>query len=234
VARFRFDGRGEQVAVTMNGCVSEGVVQDVYRRWALPLILQALDLEVLHASAVRGPTGVVGFCGDSEAGKSTLAYGLSRRGYPAWADDALALWVFEGSARAVPLPFALRLRHASAAFFGCDARGPLGSPPSPAITEQGSRLVTLCVLERRDISDVAVEVEVSRVSGVAAFAAIAAHAYCFSLKDEARRHRMVERYLALAARVPVLRVRYGSDLMRLSELIDAVEVVVRDGAESAC
>ena len=47
--------------------------------------------EVLHASAVRGPLGVVAFCADSLGGKSTMAYAMGRGAYRVWADDAVAI-----------------------------------------------------------------------------------------------------------------------------------------------
>src|SRR5688572_809779 len=57
-------------------------VEDIYRRGVLPMVLQAVGLEALHASAVLFPQGVIGFFASSETGKSTFAYGLKHRGYP--------------------------------------------------------------------------------------------------------------------------------------------------------
>ena len=47
--------------------------------------------EALHASAVLSPQGVVAFCAGSGTGKSTIARGLSERGYQLCADDAVAV-----------------------------------------------------------------------------------------------------------------------------------------------
>ncbi len=66
-------------------------IEDTYRRGVLPLVLQLRGHEVLHASAVSTASGLLVLCGVSGTGKSTFAYGLSRRGYPLWADDAVVL-----------------------------------------------------------------------------------------------------------------------------------------------
>src|SRR5512134_3155557 len=78
VARLRFDRTGERVEATPEPGVSPVAVSRAYRD-ALPLVLQARGSEVLHASAVLGPRGVVALCGASGSGKSTLAYALGRR-----------------------------------------------------------------------------------------------------------------------------------------------------------
>lgn len=57
----------------------------------LPNVSLARGREVLHASAVETPLGVVALAAPSGAGKSTLAIELVRRGWPLFADDALVL-----------------------------------------------------------------------------------------------------------------------------------------------
>ena len=46
-----------------------------------------------------------------------MAYALLQRGYEIWADDAVAFTAVAGTATAVPLPFTLRLRDETVAFF---------------------------------------------------------------------------------------------------------------------
>ena len=73
--------------------------------------------EVVHASAVLMDDGVVAFCGRSQTGKSTIAYGLHRRGCRVWADDTL---VFETSGeivQTIPYPHRLRIRAEAAEYF---------------------------------------------------------------------------------------------------------------------
>src|SRR6266851_3250608 len=104
LASFRFSCCGDEIAAAVTGSVREELVLDAYQRKVLPLALQVCGREVLHASAVRSPGGVMALCGISETGKSTIAFGLSRRGFPLWADDAVAFDVSEHGSLAISLP----------------------------------------------------------------------------------------------------------------------------------
>ena len=117
VASFRFTVDSGEVRVYARSSAHPERVRDVYRRIVLPMALQALGWEILHASAVLVGEQVTALCGDPQTGKSTSAYGLSRRGYQLWADDAVALQLSGDGAQATPLPFRLRLRPAVASFF---------------------------------------------------------------------------------------------------------------------
>src|SRR5205823_1705698 len=101
-------GNVEVIAQTRE---SSELVDDLFRTAVVPLALQVFGYEVLHASAVRTESGVSAFCGLSGTGKSTVAYGLSRRGYPLWADDAVVFSaVDEGTTHCFRIPFAFHLR----------------------------------------------------------------------------------------------------------------------------
>ena len=116
IASFRFGSRAEEALVVPEPCrppIALAMIEDDYRRAVLPMALQAHGQEVIHASAVITEDGVVAFCGRSQTGKSTVAYGLHRRGYRVWADDTL---VFDASAefvQVIPYPHRLRIRSAS-------------------------------------------------------------------------------------------------------------------------
>lgn len=118
---YRFRGSGMQAVracgVVVDPGASRSTVLDSFYRTVVPLALQAGGLEVLHSSAVRLPTGVLALCALSETGKSTLAYALHRRGHPLVADDAVVLDVDDAAATITPVPFAMRLREASAKHF---------------------------------------------------------------------------------------------------------------------
>lgn len=75
---------------------------------AMGALLHLRGLTVFHGSAVALPDGTAAvFCGQSTAGKSTLAATLAARGYPALADDVTAVrldpdgraWCLPGLAR---------------------------------------------------------------------------------------------------------------------------------------
>src|SRR5215510_11180598 len=81
LASFRFSPSENEVSASISHGVEEEAVVDTYRRRVLPMALQVAGREVLHASAVRSPAGIIALCGSSQTGKSTIAYGLSQRGY---------------------------------------------------------------------------------------------------------------------------------------------------------
>jgi len=230
LATFCFDGDGNQVAASPSPGVAPDTVVEAYWHSALPLVLQARGAEVLHASAVRTPRGVAAFCGASGSGKSTIAYGLHRRGYGLWADDAVALDMSQAGIGAVPLAFDVRLRPASAAFFGLgaeaarltgagDSGGRVGWAPVP--------LVAVCVIDRgsRAFGDAAL----TRLRPSTAFPAVLAHAFCFSLQDLGRKRLMLDRYLGLVARVPVFELGFGEGLAGLAAVLDAIERAIGAG-----
>ena len=214
VATFSFDPTGVKAVAREDVALDK--IRDAHRRRVLPLALQALGQQVLHASAVTLEAGAVAFCGKSGTGKSTIAYALSRRGYPPCADDAVAFDLAGGVPELVPLPFALRLRPDSVAYYNeeappLEARHPIARQP----------LAAVCVLERGVGGT-----ELRRIGRNEAFRALLAHAYSFGSKNGPRRQRMVEHYLSLASQVPVFRVRLASGLSTLADTLDEIQAAV--------
>ena len=220
VAMFYYSATTGQVVAVPRRAIEPGRVRAIYQRVVLPFLLQALGYEMLHASAVRTERGVVAFCGDSGAGKSTIATGLRRRGYPVWADDALLL---EVGARigAIALPFVVRLRRESAEFFGLGGRGDGSSDDLSGIERDPMDLAAVCVLKRRAGSEDDEVIGCHR--DTAALTALLAHACAFNFEDLDRKRRMVTQYLAVAARIPVFEAVVRPGLERLSELLDHIE-----------
>jgi hypothetical protein len=158
---------------------------------------------------------VIALCARSGTGKSTLAYGLSRRlGRAVWADDAVAFDTGGPAVRALPLPFRLHLRPASASFFGA---GPVAAGGDGA--EDPVALAAVLVLERDDEPDI----RTRRLTAAEAFTAVLQHAYCFDLDGRPRRRETAERYLELTARVPVWEVRFRAGLDGLPALLERLE-----------
>lgn len=227
IAAFKIPPPGGTVrAVALSGA-SDGLVEYLFHKRVLPLALQATGAEVLHASGVATPAGAVAFCGASGVGKSTLAYALARRGYPALADDALAVEVDDGAVRALRLPFTIELEPESTAFFS--ANGGVSALAAPIRDHQGGDpvpLVALFTVDRTPTEDPG-GFTVTRLRSAAAFHALLAEAYCFSRGDDERWRAMLQRYMTVAARVPVYRLRYTRDFARLPDLLDAIERAVR-------
>lgn len=221
VGTFGFRDGSDVVGAFPEKGADEGVVRDAFRRAVLPMALQVLGQEVLHASGVLGPRGVAALCAVSETGKSTLAYGLSRReGYRLWGDDAVAFRLDDRGATALPVPFSIRLRPASVAFFGTPGGAEVQEPQDEA------PLAAVCVLERADGGDVP-PLEIEPIASADAFPAVLTHAYVFSLADADRKRRTMETYLELVTRVPILRVRLGSGLERLPAALEELDAALR-------
>ena len=226
LASFRFSSRGDEVAATVAGAATEELVLDAYRRRVLPMALQVCGREVLHASAVRSPAGVTALCADSETGKSTIAFGLSGRGYPLWADDLVAFDISDHVSRAISLPFNMRLRPSAAALFDLEttqsqiATGDDHSPPG----KETAPLLAVCVLRREDADGAPVGVR--RLSLAEAFAAVLGHAWSFGLEDSERKRRMIHNYLDLAAGTPVYDICFRSGLENLPAILDAIDQLI--------
>jgi hypothetical protein len=224
LASFRFSPRADEVTAVVPSGTSEELVLDAYRRSVLPMALQVGGREVLHASAIRTPRGVLTLCGISETGKSTMAFGLSRRGHELWADDAVAFEISSDGATVLSLPFAIRLRPESAEWFDVDA----ASPPSTTDHVETAPLAGVCVLHRNDSAGSPVAVR--RLSSAAAFAAVLTHAYCFTLEDRERKRRMMSHYLGLVATVPIFDVCFPSGLANLPVILDGIEQALEENA----
>jgi hypothetical protein len=218
LASFCYEQGTDQIKAYAHPAARRELILDVYRRTVLPLALQVCGTEVLHASAILTARGVVAFCAPSGTGKSTLAGGLSQRGYPLWADDAVALNITETEINAIALPFSLRLLPDAAAHFKCQRR-----TPPPARRTPTAPLAALVVLERSIAPDEPMECAGAQLPPVKAFAEILPHACCFSLSQTKHKERLVKHYLALSARAPVFKLRFRAAFNRFDALLDYVE-----------
>jgi hypothetical protein len=228
VAAFAYDPDLDEVTTVAERGVSRSDVAEAYRRVVLPMIQQARRSQVLHASGVRAAAGVVAFCGTSGTGKSTIAYGLARRAYPLWGDDAVC---FAGSGRGIessPLPFDLLLRASTASFFDTTA-GPVATRSE--ITDEATEpvpLAAVCVLRAEEgVASTETDLGVTRLASAKSFTAILEHAYSFGLRDKQRRARLIADYLDLVATTPVYDVSFEHDFEQLDRLLDEIEQRLR-------
>lgn len=199
---------------TVNDVAKISVMQEVYYRFALPMILQSAGAEMMHASAVRVESGVIAFCGTSGTGKSTLSYSLARRAHPHWADDAVVFLPDAERFEALRLPFRPRVEIA-------DSEG-LGLIPGVELAP----LAAIVVLQRHPggfVDSAAFHAEVQRLSAAEAFRAVLPHIYSFILSDPQRNALMMSRYFDIAARLPIYDVRFTPCLDALSKLCEVIE-----------
>src|SRR5262249_50337184 len=163
----------------------------------------------------------IAFAARSKTGKSTVAFGLSCRGFSQWSDDSVVFRGAGDSHEAVPLAFNVRLRPESSTLLGSERRSGTsrveGARPLPAAP---APIAGICLLERlRDRSDRPIIIR--RLAPIEAFSAVLTHAHVFNPFDMERRKRMVETYLGLVAGVPVYEVCFEANPSQFSELLDA-------------
>jgi hypothetical protein len=224
VATFQLPNGGAVLTAFPAESAGQEAVLDAYYGAALPLAVQASrGLEVLHASAVfvAEHDRVAVFCGISESGKSTLAYGLAARGHVHWSDDALAFRMDPTQgATAVGLPFTVNLRKRSAELFGA-------SPDRVAVVEESqwksAPLGAVFVLEPGDAEQSGEPVLIDRLSPADALHALLPNAYRFRPQTDERRRETMRSYLELVASVPIFGVRFPRGLARLPVLLDELE-----------
>jgi hypothetical protein len=232
IASYSFDSLGNEVEAHPEPNVSDRLVCDVYRRSVVPMILQVHGYEVLHASAILMRQTVVAFCGISETGKSTLAYGLTRAlGCQLWADDALVFRGCENGFGAVALPFSTRLREGSARFFGehrpihsrsldwDDFDGAIG-PPVP--------VSAVCALVRDSELDADRVVAVRHLPRDESLVHALTNANCFSFEDSARKKETLEQYLAFTSQVPFYEIRFRPGFEHVARVIDDVARILKE------
>jgi hypothetical protein len=222
VAIFHLPAGGDMLTAFPDESVDAEAVLDAYYGGALPLVVQATrGLEVLHASAVRVRQRghIAAFCGISESGKSTVAYGLAARGHDHWGDDAVSFRVDGAqSATAVGLPFTVKLREGSSRYLGAS------SDVGEVIKDfewQSARLGAVFVLEPIERPGDAVVVQ--RLSSSDALHALLPNAYRFRPQTDERRRQTMQSYLELVASVPIFGARYPRGLDRLPDLLDGLE-----------
>lgn len=223
LARYYFGPESEAVMALPDPSADRQTVRDTYYRVVLPLVLQARGTEVLHASGIRRPEGVIALCAESETGKTTMAYGLSRRGYPMWADDAVAWRPAVGGFEAIPLPFSAGLRPPSLAFFA-GSEATRGQKPLPFGPRSAAPLAAILVLTHAHAG--APLVTGRRMAPAAAFRAVLAHGQSFNLGDVDHKRRMLEHYLGVAAQVPVLSIAFVPGFGHYPAVLDAVEALL--------
>jgi hypothetical protein len=211
VGSYSFSPERDEVYVVPDPSASPALVRSGYLRTVLPMAVQALGHEVLHASAVLTARGVVAFCAVSTTGKTTLAAALNRRRYPLWADDALAVEPGSHTVDALALPFETDQ-------YRVEGSTDAGRPPT-----ERAPLVAVCVLERRPTGNAHGSATISRLGPSEAFLALVTHAYCFSLEDVERNRGMMDQYLEVVRSVPVYRVIYQSGLDELPATLDLIE-----------
>ncbi len=220
VGGIRFNPQKPEIlAFPLEGVDRSSFGDLVARSW-LPAVYQVWGRQVLHASAVmRDDDGsVVAFAGPGGAGKSTIAYALSRR--PGWtqiADDTLAFSSAGQSTALHPLRNEARLRPATAAFYGR-----AGEAPQPLEWPAGelSLAAVYFATGHADLPDAAT---VDRLAPAEGYVRLLEQAHSFTLKIPEFNQQLLRDYLDLTAKVPVFALTYRKSFDAIDEMLDAIE-----------
>ena len=209
LATFVFDQEGD-VAVRAERPGMEPMVRHVLEKAVLPIVMVARGYEAFHASAVRVPSGVIGFLGLSGTGKSTTAGALTRLGLDHYADDTLVYRLVGDRPQAVRLTFP-------------------GAIPDSALTDGGAsapaernELVHRIYHLRRDPAlDPASPVFV-RVPAADRFDVLLTHAHPFDMGPPARRRAFITNVMTVARVVDVWECHFAPDIASLPVLAGAI------------
>ena len=101
VARY-FVSKGRSILIAPEPGAEEERILIFLMGSAMGALLHQRNLLVLHAGAIEVNGRSVLFCGHSGVGKSTLAAGFHKRGYPFLADDVCAVGMFDGKPSVIP------------------------------------------------------------------------------------------------------------------------------------
>jgi hypothetical protein len=204
----------------------------------LPLASGAPGRLALHASAVYGRLGVVGFLGPAGAGKSTLAVSLARAGWGFVADDWLLVERTHAGPVGVPVYPGPRLRADSAhAVYG--SRPPLAHPVAQytrkarlSIARAGFRVarrrapIAALYLLHPERAIRRGRVRIASLSARDAMMALLRYTFHLDITDGRALASSFAVAGAIAATVPVRRLSFPHDLDHLEDLRGAIEVDV--------
>jgi hypothetical protein len=226
LASFKFDLDQNEVIAIPASDVPDELVEDEFQRTVWPTALQLQGWEVLHGSAIQTARGIIAFCALSETGKSTIAYALSERGHSLFADDAVLLNFSSKDIIASTMPFQVRLRPASASYFGHAASESdtlFGRVRREGKTNyEQSQLKAICLLEKLPESSQET-LSISQVSATEALPELLKHAIYFSSQDKERKREMMGHYLSLATQVPIFRASFRHGFDKLPDVLDGLE-----------
>jgi hypothetical protein len=195
--------------------------RDIFARIVQPVVLQAVGLQCLHASAVCSPTGAIAFCGQSGAGKSTLAYALGREpGFVQLADDAVVMAFDAEVPEVVSLAFTPRLRARSR-----DALVRIDEGLPSARSADRAPLRAIFLLTQDDALPRPVRLE--RLAPSSAFVAVVTHAHCIDEGDPAVTRQLIDDYLRLVQHAVVYRLWYRPDFRVLPDLLKTLRETCR-------
>jgi hypothetical protein len=230
-ADFVVSADGSAVVVHAARHLPDDTLRHLLIDQVLPLALSRRGRFMLHASAVHIPgVGTVAFAGETGRGKSTLAAALAARGGRLLTDDCLAIDFIEGEPYAVPGYPGLRL------WPGVTANPLLRAAPSRRVAHYSrkrrvdrgavrfhgkpSPLRAVFLLSPRGSASAALSIRRCRAS--AGLMGLLRFTYVLDIQARQDLAGLFSGLAALAATVPVVRLRLGHGHRRLPDAADVI------------
>lgn len=238
LARFALTDGGTRVACAPAADLPEDTLRHLLLDHVLPRVLALRGRHVLHASAVLGPRGVIGFVGATGWGKSTLAVALARAGLPLLGDDALivdrgprpdetVVWSTYPGVRLWPEdvdevvgPEAHTLTR-PVAHYTSKVRVGRAATAGLAFRDEPAPLARLYVLDDPELDD-GETVAIEPLSPQQAFVALARHTFRMETDDPATQRVGFERLAASPALAACARLTHPRDRARTPDVVRAI------------
>lgn len=228
----RFLGRADFVVTRGLGSVfvrptpatPKPTVSELYHNQVLPLILSQQGALIIHASAVAGPGGVLGFVAPTGRGKSTLAAAFARAGIAFLSDDGLSLVREAGSYMATPNRPSLRLWQDSEAVLLAGQAQPrsekslVQAGPSLPFHASAAPLAALYLLG----SGEATVPTIKPLEPQQAIPELINHCFLLDVTDTRRLRTQFEQVVRLGEQVACFSLDYPRDYPALPEVISCV------------
>ena len=235
-ARYLVTG-GRDVLIEPRGG-SDSEIVELLTGSVFAALLQQRGVMTFHASALETQAGAVLFAGPSGIGKSSLAASLVERGHTMLADDVTGV-VLDAGGRPVALSASPVVRLWADAVHALDRRGRTRgrvresvekhSVPVERFRAAPLAVRAVCVLASHDRDGI--EVERLRASG--AFRHMFENTYRRAfLSGLGQRPVHVRTLVAMAKRVPILRMVRPAHPFRLDALVDRIEELLAAGGGS--
>lgn len=228
----------QPAARTIRAYAMPGTPDDTVRHLllnqVLPLLVAAPDRIALHASAVAGPEGVVGFVGPGGSGKSTLAAACVRRGWALVTDDVLIVTPRGGQVMVVPSFCELRLWRdvadvmfpeaaVASAVSDYSTKRRLGPEAAMHFLAHPAPLARLYLIDQATVSGAHVVARVP-LAPQAAVVALTRCAFVLDIANRAALRANFEQIVTLVERVEVAGLVYPRALDRLDDALAVIGV----------
>ena len=238
LARFELTADGARVRCEAGPDLPDDTLRHLLLDHVLPRVLALRGRHVLHASAVLGPRGVIGFVGATGWGKSTLAIALARAGLPLLGDDALIVdrgpttettrvWATYPGVRLWPEdvdevvgPEASTLTR-PVAHYTSKVRVGRAAPAGLAFSDEAAPLARLYVLDDPALDDGAT-IAIEPLSPQQAFVALARHTFRMETEDPATHRAGFERLAASPALNACARLAHPRDRAATPAVVRAI------------